>query len=96
MRLDGGYDHNYVLNRTHEGLSLAARVLEPSSGRTLEISTTEAGLQFYSGRVTGYRGFCLEPQHFPDSPNKPSFPTTLLKPGETYRTRTVYTFGVQR
>ena len=102
-----GYDHNWVLNGS--GFRRAARAYEPQSGRTLEIATTEPGLQFYSGNfldgsLTGKdgavynlrNGFCLESQHFPDSPNKPSFPTTLLKPGETYRTRTVYTFGVQR
>ena len=102
-----GYDHNWVLNGS--GFRRAARVVELKSGRTLEVATTEPGLQFYSGNfldgtVTGKggavynqrTGFCLETQHFPDTPNKPSFPTTLLKPGETYRTRTVYTFGVQR
>ena len=102
-----GYDHNWVVNGS--GFRRVARAYEPKSGRTLEVATTEPGLQFYSGNfldgsLTGkegavYRhrtGFCLETQHFPDSPNKPSFPTTLLKPGETYRTRTVYTFGVQR
>jgi aldose 1-epimerase len=102
-----GYDHNWVLNGS--GFRRAARAYEPASGRTLEVATTEPGLQFYSGNfldgtVTGKggavynhrTGFCLETQHFPDSPNQPSFPATLLKPGETYRTRTVYTFGVQR
>lgn len=102
-----GYDHNWVTNGS--GFRRVARAYEPKSGRTLEVATTEPGLQFYSGNfldgtVTGKggavynhrTGFCLETQHFPDSPNQPSFPTTLLKPGETYRTRTVYTFGVQR
>jgi aldose 1-epimerase len=102
-----GYDHNWVLTRQGEGLSLAARVLEPASGRTLEIATTEPGIQFYSGNfldgsikgknghVYGHRaGFCLETQHFPDSPNKPAFPPTTLRPGQTYRSRTVMTFGV--
>ena len=102
-----GYDHNWVTNGS--GFRRVARAYDPKSGRTLEVATTEPGLQFYSGNfldgtVTGKggavynhrTGFCLETQHFPDSPNQPSFPTTLLKPGETYRTRTVYTFGVQR
>lgn len=105
----GGYDHNFVLNRRGPDLQPAARVLEPASGRTLEVRTTEPGLQFYSGNFldgsqTGkggavYRhrtGLCLETQHFPDSPNKPQFPSTILKPGETYRSRTVFTFGVEK
>ncbi|HJR61207.1 MAG TPA: aldose epimerase family protein [Vicinamibacterales bacterium] len=104
-----GYDHNWVLNRTGGGLQLAARVTEPTSGRTMEIRTTEPGIQFYSGnfldgKLTGkegvqYRhraGFCLETQHFPDSPNKPSFPTTTLRPGAEYRSTTVFTFGVAK
>ena len=102
-----GYDHNFVLNRAGDGLQPAARVVEPSSGRTLEIATTEPGLQFYSGnfldgtitgkdgRVYAHRtGFCLETQHFPDSPNQPGFPSTILRPGQEYRSRTVFTFGV--
>ena len=107
-----GYDHNYVLRRparTDDPSTprLAARVVEPGSGRTMEVLTTEPGIQFYSGNfldgtITGksghvYRhrtGFCLETQHFPDSPNQPAFPSTILKPGETYRSRTVFTFGV--
>ena len=104
-----GYDHNWVLNRTGNGLQLAARVLEPKSGRTLEIATTEPGIQFYSGNfldgtLTGkqgavYRhrtGFCLETQHFPDSPNQPKFPSTTLRPGSEYKTTTVFTFGVAK
>jgi aldose 1-epimerase len=103
----GGYDHNFVLDRQGTGLELAARVEEPQSGRTLEIWTTEPGIQFYSGNfldgsLTGkggrkyekHFGFCLEPQHFPDSPNRSQFPSTVLRPGEKYRTRTVFQFGV--
>jgi aldose 1-epimerase len=103
-----GYDHNWVLNRPSDGLQLAARVVEPTSGRTLEISTTEPGLQFYAGNfldgtLTGKgghayahrSGFCLETQHFPDSPNKPSFPSTILRPGNQYRSRTVFVFGAR-
>lgn len=104
-----GYDHNWVLNRAGDGLQVAARVHEPKSGRTLEVATMEPGIQFYSGNfldgtLTGkggavYRhrtGFCLETQHFPDSPNQPNFPSTILRPGEEYRTRTVFTFGVAK
>jgi aldose 1-epimerase len=89
----GGYDHNFNIDRAGETVALAARVVEPSSGRILEVHSTEPGLQFYSGQVVGYRGFCLEPQHYPDSPNHPEFPSTLLRPGERYESTTVYTFG---
>lgn len=103
-----GYDHNFVL--THQevgGLELAARVHDPRSGRVLETWTTEPGIQFYSGNflngaVVGSGGktyrqsdaFCLETQHFPDSPNQPDFPSTVLRPGETFTSRTIYKFGV--
>lgn len=109
LKNGGGYDHNWVLTRSGTGLSHAARVVEPTSGRTLDVSTTEPGIQFYTGNfldgtITGksghvYKhrtGFCLETQHFPDSPNQPSFPSTILRPGQTYTSRTVYTFGVTR
>jgi aldose 1-epimerase len=102
-----GYDHNWVLNRTGAGLQPAARLVDPKSGRTLEVATTEPGLQFYSGnfldgsitgkggRVYKHRtGLCLETQHFPDSPNHPSFPSAILQPGQTYSSKTVFTFGV--
>ncbi|HET9468572.1 MAG TPA: aldose epimerase family protein [Vicinamibacterales bacterium] len=95
LKRGGGYDHNFNLNRTDATLSLAARVMDPSSGRTLEVHTTEPGLQFYSGQVVGYRGFCLEPQHYPDSPNRPEFPSTLLRPGERYHSTTVYKFSTE-
>jgi aldose 1-epimerase len=102
-----GYDHNYVLDRENDDrLHLAARVTEPTSGRVLEVLTTEPGIQFYSGNfldgsVIGasgrmYRqgdGFALETQHFPDSPNQPDFPTTVLNPGEEFRSTTVYAFS---
>ena len=104
----GGYDHNYVLDGGADALALAARVYEPTTGRVLEIHTTEPGVQFYTGNfldgsITGKEGrvyehrygFCLETQHFPDSPNKPDFPTTILRPGDTYESRTVFTFSVQ-
>lgn len=104
-----GYDHNFVLDRSSPddaSLIVAARVVEPESGRTLEISTTEPGIQFYSGNfldgslVGGagkmYRqgdGFALETQHYPDSPNQEAFPSTLLEPGETFESTTVYAFS---
>jgi len=104
-----GYDHNFVLNRPAEGLASAALVVEPTTGRTLEVLTTEPGVQFYSGNFLdgtivgkgGVRyprrgGFCLETQHFPDSPNHPDFPSTVIRPGETYKTSTVFRFGVQK
>ena len=104
----GGYDHCYVLNKAVPGeLSLAARVYEPNTGRTMEVYTTQPGMQFYTGnfldgslRVAGkpclkHYGFCLETQHFPDSPNRPEFPSTVLRPGETYHQVTIHRFGVQ-
>ena len=97
-----------MLARSGAGLSLAADVYEPTSGRTLQVRTTEPGVQFYAGNfldgtITGkggrvYQqrsGFCLETQHFPDSPNQPTFPSTTLRPGETYRSRTVFTTGTE-
>lgn len=106
--LGKGYDHNFVLNKKGQELSLAANVYEPTSGRTLEVWTTEPGMQLYTGNfLDGVRGkagkvynrrggFCLEAQHFPDSPNKPAFPSTVLKPGERYTQTTVYKFMVKR
>jgi aldose 1-epimerase len=103
-----GYDHNWVLNGEMRKLRQAVKVIEPTTGRVLEVWTTEPGIQFYSGNfldgtLTGkggkaYQhrsGFCLEPQHYPDSPNKPDFPSVVLKPGERYRTTTIYKFSVQ-
>jgi aldose 1-epimerase len=103
--LGKGYDHNWVLAKREGELALAARVSEPNSGRTLEVYTTESGIQFYSGnfledQIAGKAGqtynhrggFCLETQHFPDSPNQPDFPSTVLEPGAAYRQTTVYKF----
>lgn len=100
-----GYDHNYVLNSGGGALALAARVTGPNGVRTMEVLTTQPGVQFYSGNfldgsnkgkgghVYNQRyGFCLETQHFPDSPNKPDFPSVVLKPGEKYQSTTVYRF----
>lgn len=105
LRQAGGYDHNFVLDHPAGVLGLAARVREPESGRVLEVETTEPGMQLYSGNYLdgsargkggvayGHRsGFCLEPQHFPDSPNQPAFPSAILRPGERYASRTVYRF----
>ena len=106
LRFGGGYDHNFVLTRADTGLALAARVSDPASGRILEIRTTEPGIQFYSGNfldgsITGKHGvvyahrtgFALETQHFPDSPNQPEFPSTILRPGQIYRSTTTWTFA---
>jgi aldose 1-epimerase len=103
-----GYDHNWVLNKPAGSLALAARVHEPTTGRVLEVYTTEPGIQFYAGnfldgsiRGKGGRvyerryGFCLETQHFPDSPNQPGFPSTVLRPGEEYAHTTVYRFSAR-
>jgi aldose 1-epimerase len=102
-----GYDHNFVLNRTGPGLSLAAKVREPNSGRVLSVYTTEPGVQFYGGNfLTGAAGkagqkyahrsgFCLETQHYPDSVNQPKFPPTVLRPGEKYTHTCVYQITVE-
>jgi aldose 1-epimerase len=108
--IQGGYDHNFVLNKKNPGeFTLAAKLTDPESGRFMETFTTEPGVQFYSGNFLDgskkgknghvYRkhfGLCLETQHYPDSPNQKDFPSTLLKPGETYTQKTVYKFGVDK
>ncbi len=108
VQVDGGYDHNYVLSHKNDGkLFRAVHLEEKTSGRTIDISTTEPGVQFYSGNfldgtVTGKRGkpyvkhggLALETQHFPDTPNQPSFPSVILRPGKKYDTKTVFAFGV--
>ncbi len=103
-----GYDHNFVLNKPAGKLGLAAEVYEPTSGRVLRVFTTEPGVQFYSGNFLSgaigkqglayprRSGFCLEAQHFPDSPNKPKFPTTVLRPGGRYTQTTTYEFSVRK
>jgi aldose 1-epimerase len=109
LKLGKGYDHNWVLNKPQPGkLSLAATVSEPASGRVMEVWTTEPATQFYAGNfldgsLTGKggwvyqlrNGFCFEPQHFPDSPNHAAFPTTELKPGETYKNTIIYKFSAK-
>ena len=109
-----GFDHNWVLDKGKGGegddaLTLAAQVHEPTSGRVMEIYTTEPGIQFYCGNFLDGRlkgksgkpyvhrgGFCLETQHFPDSPNQPSFPSTILKPSEQYKSQTVFKFSARK
>ncbi len=106
--LGKGYDHNFVLNGKGAGMHLAARVKDPKSGRVLEVTTTEPGVQFYSGNfldgtLTGKNGhkyqkrdgFALETQHYPDSPNHPNFPSTILRPGKTYHSRTTLKFSAE-
>jgi aldose 1-epimerase len=107
LRLGGGYDHNFVLARAGDSLARAAHVVEPASGRTLTVHTTEPAIQVYAGNkldgsIAGKHGhvygrrsaLCLETQHFPDSPNHPNFPSTILRPGERFVSKTVYGFGV--
>ena len=105
----GGYDHNYIIDQKQPGeLTPAAEVCEPRSGRVMNVSTTEPGIQLYTGNyldgtVIGkggkaYRknfGFCLETQHYPDSPNRPDFPSTVLRPGQIFRSTTVHRFSVK-
>lgn len=107
-KVDGGYDHNWVLNKG-AGLEQIGSLYHPASGRYMEVFTTEPGVQFYSGnfldgtltntkggkKYVKHAGLCLETQHFPDSPNQPSFPSTILKPGETYTQTTIYKFSTK-
>jgi aldose 1-epimerase len=108
LRIGSGYDHNWVLGCCGHSLTLAAEVYEPRSGRVMQVLTTEPGIQLYTGnfldghhRGKGGRtyvrrgGLCLETQHFPDSPNKPAFPSTILRPGQVYRTKTLYAFSTR-
>jgi aldose 1-epimerase len=110
IKFGGGYDHNFVLDQpANNSMRLAARVTEPTSGRIMEVTTTEPGVQFYTGNfldgsIKGRggkpyvkrSGLCLETQHYPDSPNKPAFPSVVLRPGQTYKTSTQYTFSVAK
>jgi aldose 1-epimerase len=108
LRFGNGYDLNWVLDNPEGSLTLAARVHEPATGRVMEVHTTEPGIQFYSGNfldgtATGKHGIvyqkrfglCLEAQHFPDSPNKPGFPSVVLRPGEEYKQTTIYKFSAR-
>ena len=109
LKLGIGYDHCWVIDRENDDLILVASAMEPASGRVMEVYSTEPGIQLYTGNfldgtITGkdgavYQhrfGFCLETQHYPDSPNKPEFPSTVLEPGDTYETSTVYKFLVEK
>ena len=109
IKYGGGYDHCWVLNKKDKELSLAATVYEPTTGRIMEVQTTEPAIQFYTGNfldgsITGKKGtnypkrfaLCLETEHYPDSPNQSAFPTVVLKPGETYQTTTIYTFSAKK
>lgn len=108
IKFGGGYDHNFVLNKGGGGLTKAAEAYDSKTGRVLEVSTTEPGVQFYTGNFLDGKlfgkgnkaynkryAFCLETQHYPDSPNKPEFPTTVLRPGEEYKSRTVWKFSAR-
>lgn len=109
QQVKGGYDHNWILNKKGSDLEKAAELFEATSGRVMEVWTTEPGIQFYSGNFLNgtlintrggasyvkHAGLCLETQHYPDSPNQPAFPTTILKPGETYRQTTIYKFSTR-
>ena len=108
LRLAGGYDHCWILNKEAAACALAAELYEPQSGRLLSVFTTQPGMQLYTGNFLNgsirgkegavyekHAGICLETQHFPNSPNQPTFPTSLLKVGETYRQTTIYRFGVK-
>jgi aldose 1-epimerase len=109
LKFGNGYDHNWVVNKPTGQLGVIARVTEPTSARVMEVLSTEPGLQFYSGNfldgtITGKggwvyqfrHGFCMEPQHYPDSPNRPNFPSVVLKPGQIYRNTIIYRFSVQQ
>jgi aldose 1-epimerase len=108
LKFGGGYDHNWVINKPMGQLGLMAQVYDPNSGRVLEVLSTDPGLQFYTGnfldgKITGKNGFkyefrdafCMEPQHYPDSPNHPEFPTVVLKPGDVYKNTIIYKFSVR-
>ena len=106
MTFGSGYDHNFVINHSESGsVSLAAEVYSPNSGRVMKVYTDQPGIQFYTGnflngKLVGKEGavygrrsaFCLETQHFPDSPNKPMFPSTILQPGDQFASRTIFEF----
>ena len=109
MKNGHGYDHNYVLNTQGDISQVAAKVYDPKSGRTLEVYTNEPGIQFYAGNfldgtVKGKHGIyyplrsalCLETQHYPDSPNKPEWPSVVLEPGQTYNSECIFKFSVEK
>ncbi len=107
-KVKGGYDHNFVLDKKDSSLNIAAEVYDPGSGRWMQVRTTQPGIQFYTGnfldgslkgndgkKIVQHGAFCLETQHFPDSPNEPSFPSTILEPGQTFHESTLYLFSTR-
>ncbi|MHA4845651.1 aldose epimerase family protein [Flavitalea antarctica] len=106
-KVEGGFDHNWIFDKDSAALELVGKLVDPSSGRTMELWTTEPAVQFYSGnflkgqegkngmKYNKHAGLCLEAQHYPDSPNQPSFPSTILEPGQTYKQTTIYKFGAE-
>ena len=109
LKFGGGYDHNWIADKLPGHLGVVAKVEEPKSGRVMEVLSTEPAVQFYSGnfldgtltgktgKVYNFRtGFCLEPQHYPDSPNHANFPSTVLKPGQTYKNTIIYRFSTEK
>ena len=92
----GGYDHNFVLKGDGKQPVLAARLTDPKSGRVMEVRTTEPGVQLYSANHLKHNSVCLETQHYPDSPNQPKFPSTILRPGQTFKSTTIYVFSVKK
>jgi aldose 1-epimerase len=108
-QVKGGYDHNFVIDKKDDGIGRAASVYDESSGRYMEVWTTQPGVQFYTGnfldgsltgrdgkKIVQHAALCLETQHFPDSPNQPGFPTSILQPGQTYRQTTIYKFSFKK
>ncbi len=108
-RVKGGYDHNFVIDKTDSGITLAASVYDEATGRYMEVWTTQPGIQFYTGnfldgslkgrdgkKIVQHAALCLETQHFPDSPNQPGFPSSILDPGQTYRQTTIYKFSIKK
>jgi aldose 1-epimerase len=92
----GGYDHNFVLNGDGKQPVLAARLTDPKSGRVMEVRTTQPGMQLYSANHLKYAAVCFETQHYPDSPNQPKFPSTILRPGQTFRSTTIFAFSTKQ
>jgi aldose 1-epimerase len=107
-KVKGGYDHNFIIDRKDSSLVIAASAYDPGSGRVMEVWTTQPGIQFYTGnflngsltgkdgkKVVRHGAFCLETQHFPDAPNQPAFPNTILLPGQTFHQLTIYKFLIK-
>jgi aldose 1-epimerase len=108
QKVKGGYDHNFVIDRKDSSISIAASLFDPASGREMQVRTTQPGIQFYTGnfldgtlmgrngkKIVQHGALCLETQHFPDSPNLPAFPNTILEPGQSFHETTFYKFSVK-